>query len=102
MGTYVPDSLMEQTTELPAITFIDKYHDSPLILAIQTALYLGCDDISLIGYDGYSENVTLREIELAQQNEEALSALAEHGIKAKSLVNTAYNNLEVKSLYSEI
>jgi len=102
MGTFVPKALVSKTQELEAISFIDKHHDSPLILALETALALGCNEISLVGYDGYSKNVTQREIELAEQNEAALLALSARGIRANSLVNTIYKNLDTKSLYSEI
>ena len=102
MGTFVPEALASKTQELAAITFIDEHHDSPLILALETALAVGCDNISLVGYDGYSKNVTQRELELAEQNEAALLALSNKGIRVNSLVNTIYKNLDIKSLYSEI
>jgi 4-hydroxy 2-oxovalerate aldolase len=100
MGTFVPPALADKTQELSKISFTDKHHDSPLILALETALTIGCTEINLVGYDGYSKNVTKRELELAEQNEEALLALSKKGIMASSLVNTIYKNLEIKSVYS--
>lgn len=102
MGTFVPEALADKTQELDSITFIDQYHDSPLILALETALSLGCTKISLVGYDGYYKNVTQRELELVEQNEAALLALSKRGILVNSLTNSVYKNIKIKSLYSRI
>jgi 4-hydroxy 2-oxovalerate aldolase len=102
MGAFIPDEVKNKTFELSSISFIDKYHDSPLILALQLALDLDATHISLIGYDGYKNNVTNREMELTAQNEEALKAVGSLGVKLFSLVKTTYQNVQETSLYSKI
>ena len=87
--------------ELSSIEFIDKYFDSPLTLSLQVVLYMNIDNINLIGFDGYRELKSKKELYLMQENQNIIDNFS---IKKKliSLTPTKYNNIYKKSIYKMI
>ncbi len=101
MGTYVPNEVIDKTSELLEINFTDKFKDSHFALAIQTAIELGVEQIYLVGFDGYSENVSLKEIELAEENEFLMLKINEiKNISIEAITPTKYKVINHKSIYS--
>ena len=101
MGTYVPERVQPFTFELSNVDFAVEYQDSHTALAIQTVLDLGCGQLWVAGYDGYSGSIAVKEQELYQENEYLFSQLkqseAQHTPVA--ITPTRYRSLESKSLY---
>ena len=104
MGTYIPASLKKSAFELASITFADKFMDSHTTIALQTAIELETDTITIIGYDGYSESlIGKKEQDLFTENEYLFEKFHEKtGIKINSLTPTSYSQLEGHSIYSII
>src|SRR5690606_33262867 len=55
MGTYVPNIVQSLTYELEGLIIKQMPQDSPTVLAIELAIFLNCDILSIVGYDGYSD-----------------------------------------------
>lgn len=95
MGTFIPEDFKHKTFELQNIKFTDKYHDSHLALALQTSIQLECKEVYLVGFDGYYDNVSKREFDLASENNYLINKFKETDIKISSLTETNYNvNIE--------
>ena len=99
MGTYVPETLVERAFELEALTFTDKFQDSHFALAIQTALELGVTEIQLVGFDGYSEGASHKELELSKENEYLMSKIQSLKLSFLSITPTLYD-INSTSVYS--
>lgn len=99
MGTFVPEKLKSKAFELSTISFIDKFLDSHFTLAIETALELNCIQIQIVGFDGYDENITQKEHELAAENNYILSMALKKDIDIVSITQTKYNVPSI-SVYS--
>ena len=101
MGTYIPEDLKKKTFELKRIDFIQKYFDSHFALALQTAIQIGVKEVFLVGFDGYSDIVSNKEFELANENNYLIEKFMKTNIKLVSLTETRYN-IELQSIYKLI
>lgn len=101
MGTTLPPEVLELVKELEAISFTEVSTDSPMALAIQTALDLGATEIFLVGFDGYDTSINHNQFVLARENQEVINdAIIIADVDVKSLTPTKYKNIEVLSIYS--
>ncbi len=100
MGTYIPSIVAKNSFELNGIDFTNKYIDSHTVLAIQTAIELGVDNLFIIGYDGYDNMIiTSKERDLIVENEYTFAKAANKVKSIRSLFPSQYS-LTVSSLYS--
>lgn len=100
MGTYIPEKVTERTFELPEISSADLPDDSSTVIAIETALNLGAEEIYLTGYDGYSDTkMGEKEQALFLENNFIFDHYAGCGVQLHAITPTKYGALEVKSLY---
>lgn len=103
MGTYIPSNLENQAYELPKVDFTDKFTDTHLSLALQTAMELGIRKVYFIGYDGYPNGTSnSREQEVLRENEYLFVKAKEAGVECISLAPSVYDNLKKGSLYALI
>jgi 4-hydroxy 2-oxovalerate aldolase len=100
MGTIIPVELRSLSQEIKAVEFTDLITESPLCLAIQTALDLGVDTILFAGFDGYDTISNQNQYILSQENQKIINDLDNHIIKAISITDTKYKNLQITSIYS--
>ncbi|RXK87346.1 aldolase catalytic domain-containing protein [Filimonas effusa] len=104
MGTYIPAQVTDKSFELSQIDFTTQVNDSHTVLALQTAIKLGAQQVYIAGYDGYNE-VPLTELErtLVGENEHLFDAFQQYtGITLYSLTPTKYKSLSIQSIYSLI
>jgi len=87
--------------ELEKIEFIDKYSDSPLTLSLQIALNLKAKKIFLVGFDGYNELKSKKELYLMHENQEIIDRFMLQK-ELVSLTNTKYKHVKQKSIYGMI
>ena len=87
--------------ELEEIDFIDSYHDSPLAISLQTALELNASNIYIVGFDGYSEMKSKKELYLMQENQTIINSIKPK-IELISLTPTKYQNIKCSSIYGMI
>lgn len=103
MGTIIPRLLEPSSVELERINFTKVSTDSPLVIAIQTALDLGVKQIYLVGFDGYNTTINSTQFTLAQENQKIFNDILKiKEINVLTLTPTKYENVEVKSIYSLI
>lgn len=104
MGTEVPCYAESQTVELSAIDFTCQFKDSVTTIALQLAMNLANDEIYVIGYDGYPDNVlSEKEVALTNENKTIFQAFQEaKGKQLKSLTPSLYKDLEIVSVYQYI
>lgn len=103
MGTYVPDVITSSTYELEAFALQDMPQDSATVLAIELAIALQCEELSIVGYDGYSENnLGQKEHELFLENDQIFRSYIDNGIKLHTLTPTKYKNIPVESIYGKL
>ncbi len=103
MGTFVPDKLINETTELTEVSFTNLLNDSHTAIALQVAISLGVNDCFVVGYDGYSGvSVGNKEQELFLENESLFADAQENGMNLISLTPTRYKNIKIESIYSKI
>ncbi|WP_447643057.1 MULTISPECIES: aldolase catalytic domain-containing protein [Chitinophagaceae] len=102
MGTYVPLRVRDNTFELAAIDFVDRYKDAHTTLALQIALNSKAALLYVVGYDGYTDYfITNKEKQLVEENTYLFDAVAHAGCdKIWSLTPSLYRNLSIKSIYS--
>lgn len=102
MGTYIPSMVEENTYEMPGY-FLDSFpQDSSTALALETARFLGCGQVLVAGYDGYTDEfMGEKEQMLFVENDEIFEAFDEiGGLKLASITPTKYQNLDLISIYS--
>lgn len=100
MGTYIPEGLIEEASELDKVDVTDQFKDSHTALALQTATALGCEDVFMVGYDGYEGSIGQKEQELCAENEYMFKRyIAEH-VPLKSLTSTKYKQLIPGSIFA--
>jgi len=87
--------------ELKNISFIDKYFDSPLSISLQIALDIQANQIFLVGFDGYQELKSKKELYLMKENQEIIDNFLKIG-NLISLTFTKYHNLKQQSIYGKI
>lgn len=101
MGTSISDDIHEIAKELKSIDFTNVTTDSPMAIAIQTALDLGVKELYFVGFDGYDVNINQNQFIIANENQKVIDdAIKIKGVSVKTFTPTKYNNLEVISLYS--
>jgi 4-hydroxy 2-oxovalerate aldolase len=103
MGTYIPSSLINNSVELDFNLFTDKYIDSHCSIALQIAASLRSNQISLIGFDGYSKTIMDEKAQdLFLENSYLFKRFQEMtNIDLYSLTETTYP-IKVSSIYSLI
>lgn len=104
MGVDIPDTVKSNAYELQDLSFTQVDTDSPLAIAIQTALNLGVENIYFIGFDGYDVNINQNQFVIASENQKIINdliAYKEH-LSICSLTPTKYENLKLNSIYSLI
>ncbi len=92
----------DNMVELNKIDFIEYFHDSPLTISLQTALEVGTGNIELIGFDGYLELKSKKELYLMHENQKIISTFSSRKVKLNSLTKTSYKDLNQKSIYSKV
>ncbi|PHQ28289.1 aldolase catalytic domain-containing protein [Leeuwenhoekiella nanhaiensis] len=104
MGVSIPDNITAQAYELAELQFTEVDTDSPMAIAIQTALNLGVDDIYFIGFDGYDVNINQNQFVIANENQKIINDLIAYKkhLNICSLTPTKYENLKLNSIYSLI
>ena len=101
MGTTIPSAIEPVSKELEAITFTEASNDSPLALAIQTALDLGVNYILMAGFDGYDTTIDQTQFVLAQENQNIINDLIKlKNISVMAITPTKYKNISETSIYS--
>jgi 4-hydroxy 2-oxovalerate aldolase len=102
MGTFVPEQIQEDVKELSRIDFIDKYEDSPLVLAIQSAKDLGTEEIYFVGFDGYMSLENSLQYELSVENQEIIDELLKATFykKVEFLTPTRYKRIPQSSIFA--
>jgi len=89
-------------SELKFIQFIEKLHDSPLAISLQTVLDMSVNEVFLIGFDGYTKLNSAKTLYLMQETQEIISSFYKNtNIKLISLTKTKYRDLIHKSIYSK-
>ncbi len=102
MGTFIPEKIRNHSFELETV-FTNIVTDSHTVLALQTAIELGVEQLYFTGYDGYSDDkIGTKEQELFVENEALFKAAAEHGMKLHSLTPTRYKGLGTDSVYAHL
>ncbi|MEN8126134.1 MAG: aldolase catalytic domain-containing protein [Bacteroidota bacterium] len=102
MGTYIPSFFKEKAFQLNEISITKVFKDSITAIAIQTALDMGVEEIFFVGYDGYDNAISNKELELFNENEELFKILKKSDLKFKSVLPTKYTSLPTTSLYALI
>lgn len=99
--TYFPAKSDSNYFHLNEIEFTNEYLDSLLTIALQTANDLSSGKVFMIGFDGYSSNSSMKEVE--QENQSIISSfIAQKKNDLVFLNTTSYKNVEVNSIYSYI
>ncbi|MEM9363417.1 MAG: aldolase catalytic domain-containing protein [Bacteroidota bacterium] len=100
MGTVLPKEIQKKSFELDKIDFVDKYYDSPLTIAAQTALLHKPKEIILIGFDGYTTSKNNIQFQLANENQYIIDNLTTLDYLVSSATKTNYRNINEKSIFS--
>lgn len=101
MGTYIPERVNEFARELKENNFTSKLKDTHTAIALQTAVDLGVNNLYVVGYDGYQDNISQMERSLAAENEKLFKSFKEKNkyINFLSFTPTNYQELDVVSIY---
>lgn len=103
MGTYLPAAFRASAFELREIRFTEKYKDSVTATVLQTALDLGATDVKVVGYDGYSGDISKQQMELFKENDRLFQQFFDYSnIKLQSLTQSDYATLEAISVYASL
>jgi len=102
MGTYIPEKLKDQSYQLSSFQKINRFLDSITSVCVETALTFNPKEIIFVGYDGYEGEITNIELDLFNENEDVFSHMKSKEIRFYSLTPTKYENLSVKSAYSQV
>ncbi|WKV11367.1 hypothetical protein [Marivirga harenae] len=101
MGTYIPQQLEGKTHELVSFSKEVIAEDSPTILAFELAKKMHVQNVYIVGYDGYSDELMgEKEKALFAENDEVFDNYISDFDKLESLTPTKYKNLDVHSVYS--
>jgi 4-hydroxy 2-oxovalerate aldolase len=87
--------------ELEKIKFIKKYNDAPLTISLQISLDIKAKNVYLVGFDGYSELKSKKELYLMQENQEIIDSFTAKR-EMTILTPSKYKNLKQKSIYGLI
>ena len=103
MGISISPKIQQISKELESIEFTSSSTDSPFVVALQTAINLGVNEIFLIGFDGYNTGLNNNQFVLAQENQNIINDILKNtNICIKSLSPTKYENIQITSIYSLI
>lgn len=101
MGTVTTKKINSISRELEKITFTNISSDSPLVIAIQTAIDLNVKNMYFLGFDGYDVSLDKNQFVLANENQCVIDDLLNNcDVEVTSITPTKYKNIPVKSLYS--
>ncbi|MEM8566442.1 MAG: aldolase catalytic domain-containing protein [Bacteroidota bacterium] len=100
MGTYIPEAIKSHTVQLKSVSISDLYQDSPLTVALQTALELRSSEVVFIGFDGYDIDINPTQVQLSQENQYVLNNAIEKFEDTQFWTPTKYNNIPKRSVYS--
>ena len=100
MGTYIPDILIDKSYDVSQIRFDKNISQNVTALSLEIASLLSVDKLFIVGYDGYSENLTENEFELFNENEELFNL--PHPFGLISLTKTKYKSLVVDSIFCHL
>lgn len=101
MGVSIPSQIQISSKELENIAFTKSSTDSPFVVALQTALDLGVNEIFLIGFDGYDTAINQNQFVLVQENQNIINDILKvDNLVVKSLSPTKYENIQLTSIYS--
>jgi len=100
MGTYIPSHLINNSYQLDALSFVGSSSENVTALALELSIRLKSKVVYIVGYDGYSENVSENQIELFNENEELFKN--DLMFDLNSLTPTKYTNLSFNSIYAFI
>ena len=84
--------------KLESIDFTE-YKDSPLSISLEISKLLNAKNIYLVGYDGYNELKTKKDLYLMNENQEIINSFDK---KLIFLTPTNYKNIIQKSIYRAI
>jgi len=84
--------------KLESIDFTE-YKDSPLSISLEISKLLNAENIYLVGYDGYSELKSKKDLYLMNENQEIINSFNK---KLIFLTPTNYKNIIQKSIYRAI
>jgi 4-hydroxy 2-oxovalerate aldolase len=98
MGTFIPSTLLECSFQLDQIYINGASSDSVTALALEFCKILETNEIYLVGYDGYSDNISQNQVELFNENDELFRSSGFENLI--SLTPTKYSALGVSSIYA--
>ncbi|MFK7934875.1 MAG: aldolase catalytic domain-containing protein [Saprospiraceae bacterium] len=98
MGSNIPNHFHDKTFELNAISFTEKYTDSPLAIGLQTMLDLATEVNYLVGFDGYTE-ADGQKVLLNEENQFVINAFLQQQ-SLIALTPTKYSGVTEKSIYA--
>jgi 4-hydroxy 2-oxovalerate aldolase len=101
MGVFIPSQFKLSCKELENIEFTKFSKDSPFVVALQTALDLGVNEVFLVGFDGYDTVMNQNQMVLVQENQNIINDILKvDNLVVRSLSPTNYDNIKLNSIYS--
>lgn len=88
--------------ELEDIEFTHENWDSPLSISLQVALYVTAEKVEIIGFDGYQELNSKKELYLMHENQAIIDAFIKNHKEIISLTPTKYKNINQQSIYRRV
>lgn len=104
MGTMIPKEIEKDCFEVEKLSNLPDL-DSPLSLALATALRLGIEQVFLIGFDGYldTEKVAIDKFRITHENQEIIDGFNKILLQPiHTLTPSNYKNLIDSSVYKLI
>lgn len=103
MGTDIPAFMENKTYELSTIDFTKQAADSCTAVALQLALNLKAKNIYIVGYDGYPNGLSQKEMDLSKENKILIDNFKKYcGVELISITPTLYEEMTTESLYTNI
>ncbi len=103
MGTYIPEKVRPFSRQLEQVTFTEELMDTHTALALQVSIELGANELFFVGYDGYQEGFSQKEMELLSENEQLFAYFkSQSNADLIALTPTKYKELAQASIYSKI
>tara|TARA_B110000211_G_C14091907_1_gene559648 strand:- start:3548 stop:5059 length:1512 start_codon:yes stop_codon:yes gene_type:complete len=81
-----------------SVEFIEEFQDSPLAIGLQIGLEAGSDQILLVGFDGYEELKSRKELYLMNENQKIIDKYSCRQ-KITALTPSKYSNIDKNSIY---
>lgn len=98
MGTYIPTQLINNSYQLGTLSFKGASAENVTAIALELSIRLNATKVYVVGYDGYSGNVTENQMELFNENEELFKSQLPFDLQ--SLTATKYSNIKFNSIYA--